>query len=334
MKRQLDWDPDSDSAQRATRVVALRILDAVADTHDLIRKKNPESIHDFRVELRRLRSWLRTYRTSLDDTVRPGTTRSLRRISRATTQLRDLDVQLAWLRAETIALGEGRLQAAKWVIVSLKRDRKVAWRKFGRILDRSYAQTKRDIRRQLLQYVERHNVDSEKPPVSMRRATAKALEMQATILAATLSRIRSADDAGRLHKARIAAKRTRYVLEAIHPEFSVEPGVVTDLARFQDSVGELRDAQLLAHRVAREVTTVAAERTALVASELVYEPRGPMDFSRVVDESPFDASLALLFARLHDRIATASRSVTAAVTRTSAKDWPGLLSHQETPAKK
>ncbi|MEO7043220.1 MAG: CHAD domain-containing protein [Gemmatimonadaceae bacterium] len=334
MKHQLDWDPDSDSAQRAARVVALRILDAVADAHDSIRKKDPESIHDFRIALRRLRSWLRTYRTSLDDTIRRRVLRSLRRISRATTELRDLDVQLAWLRSETSALGEGRLEAAKWVIASIKADRKVVWRKLERALDRKYASAERDLRRQLTHYVERHKVNSTKPPVSMRRITARALEAQATALSEALARIRSADDAGRLHRARIAAKRTRYVLDAIHPELSVEPAVVDDLARFQDSVGELRDAQLLAHRVAREVTAVAAERTAIVASELVYHPRGAMDFSRIVDESPFDASLALLFARLHDRIAAASRGVTAVIARTSAQDWRWLLTHEGTPTKK
>ncbi|MEO7103115.1 MAG: CHAD domain-containing protein [Gemmatimonadaceae bacterium] len=334
MKHRLEWDPESDSGQRAARVVALRILDSVADAHDSIRKKDPESIHDFRIELRRLRSWLRSYRASVNDTVRRRTIRSLRRISRATTQLRDLDVQLAWLRAETSALGEARLEAAKWVIASLRADRKVAWRKFRRIRERKYARAERDLRKQLSHYIERHKVDSERPPISMRLTTAKSLETQAIALSAALARIRSADDARRLHRARIAAKRARYVLEATHPELTVEPAVARDLARFQNSVGELRDAQLLAHRVAREVTTVAAERTALVASELVYQPRGAMDFSRVVDESPFDASLALLFARLHDRIAAASLAVTSAVKRTAAKDWRDVLSHEGAPTKK
>src|SRR5665213_1551958 len=143
MTHQLDWDPDRDSAQRAARVVALRILDALADAEDSIQKKDPESIHEFRIALRRLRSWLRTYSESLDDTVRRRTVRSLRHISCATTQLRDLDVQLAWLRAETSALGEARLEAAKWVIGSLKADRKIAWREFRRVLDRSYARSER-----------------------------------------------------------------------------------------------------------------------------------------------------------------------------------------------
>ncbi|HEY5088045.1 MAG TPA: hypothetical protein VII66_11870, partial [Gemmatimonadaceae bacterium] len=91
--------------------------------------------------------------------------------------------------------------------------------------------------------------------------------------------------------------------------------VADDLARFQDIVGELRDAQLLAHRVAGEVTSIVAERTALVASELVYRPTGVMSFSRVVAESPFDASLSLLFARLHDRISAASRAVSTSLNQ-------------------
>ena len=333
MKDHLTWDPDSDSAQRAARVVALHALDSVARAYDAIRKADAESIHEFRVELRRLRSWIRAYRSCLDDTVRGRTMRSLRDIARATTTLRDLDVQIAWLRSETSALGETRLEAAKWVIKSLKSDRKIAWRRFRKILDRNYKRTEHKLCKQLTHFVERHDVRTEKASATMRPVTAALLLAEATIFSRALSRIQSADDTRHLHKARIAAKRARYVLEALDPEISLSPAVASDLARFQDIVGELRDAQLLAHRVTREITTVAAERTALVASELVYRPRGAMDFSRVVGESPFDASLSLLFARLHDRIAAASRTVSMSLAQIVARDWERLLSPEALPEK-
>jgi CHAD domain-containing protein len=325
MTDRLEWDADIDSAQRASRVIALRALDSVAAARDHIRKRDADSIHQFRVRLRRLRSWMSVYHSYLDDTVRRRTRHSLRDIARATTELRDLDVQIAWLDAERNALGESRLEAAKWIISSLKADRKDAWRVFSKTLTREFSRSERSLRKELTHYVVRRDVRTSERTARMREVTVLLLHHQATALTGALERIRSADDTRRLHRARIVAKRTRYALEALAPAQFAVHGVADDLARFQDMVGELRDAQLLAHRVAREVTSVAAERTALVVSELVYRPARAMDFSRVVTESPFDASLSLLFARLHDRIASASRAVSISLDQSTAHNSARLL---------
>ncbi|MEO6864349.1 MAG: CHAD domain-containing protein [Gemmatimonadaceae bacterium] len=313
MTPQLDWDPDADSAQRAARVIALLALDAVVDARDSVRKRDAESVHEFRVALRRLRAWIGLYRPSLDDTLRKRTRRRLAGIAHATTELRDLDVQVAWLIAERKALGEPRLEAAEWIVRSLKTDRKQAWRRFRKVLARDFARSEHDLRRELTRYVVTRDIRTREEIAGMRAVTTGLMGQQAEALATAFARIRSPDDTKRLHHARIVAKRTRYVLEALAPHQPALSRVSDDLARFQDVVGELRDAQLLAHRVTHEVTSVAAERTALVASELVYRPAGVMDFSRIVTESPFDASLSLLFALLRDRISAASRTVSASL---------------------
>ena len=313
MTPQLKWDPDADSAQRAARVVALRALDALVDTRDRVRKRDAESVHDFRVALRRLRSWIRVYRPSLDDTLRKRTRNCIARIADATTKLRDLDVQIAWLNAEREALGDSRLDAARWIIRSLKADRNRGWRRFKKILRRDFTRSERALRRELTHYVVTRDIRTSENVAGMRAVTEQLLRQQTEALATAFARIRSADDTKRLHRARIVAKRTRYVLEPLAAHQAAFSKASDDLARFQDVVGELRDAQLLAHRVTREVTSVAAERTALVASELVYRPTGVTDFSRIVAESPFDASLSLLFALLRDRISAASRTVSAAL---------------------
>ncbi|HXF23846.1 MAG TPA: CHAD domain-containing protein [Gemmatimonadaceae bacterium] len=314
MTPRLDWDTNTDGAQRAARVVALRALDVAADAYDRMRSRDADSIHDFRVALRRLRSWIRLYRPCLDDTVRVRTRRRLNGIAAATRDLRDLDVQITWLKSERSALGDYRLEAATWVMAELKRDRKPAWQKLRKLLRRDFIRTERALRKELSRYVTVHDIRDDDGVASMRAVTASVLGDQVSALAAAFDRIRSADDARRLHRARILAKRARYVLEALSAQIPALAPVADELARFQDVVGELRDAQLLAHRVAREVTSVAAERTALVASELVYRPSGAMDFTRVTADSPFDASLSLLFARLHDRISAAERGVTASLT--------------------
>lgn len=314
MAERLEWNADTDSAQRAARVVGLRALEAVVDARDRLRRRDAESVHDFRVRLRRLRSWIRVYRPVLDDTLRKRTRRRLATIGTATTGLRDLDVQIEWLRNELKALGDHRLEAAVWVLRSLEADRRRAWRAFRKALERDFARTARGLSREMANYVVTHDVRAGAEISTMRPVTAQLLLEQAAELARAVERIRSADDTMRLHRARIVAKRTRYVLEPLAKRQAGFSLVADDLMRFQDIIGELRDAQLLAHRVTREVTSIVAERTALVASELVYQPSGRMDFTRIVRESPFDASLSLLFARLRDRIASASRVASTALS--------------------
>jgi CHAD domain-containing protein len=313
MTQRLEWNADTDSAQRAARVIGLRALDAVVDARDNVRKRDVESVHKFRVTLRRLRSWIRVYRPFLDDTLRKRTRRRLDRLGAATTELRDLDVHIEWLGKERNALGDHRLEAATWILKSLDSDRKRAWRRFSNVLERDFSRTERGLRRELTSYVVTRDVRAAEEKQGMRPATAQLLREQAAKLERAVVRIRSADDTMRLHRARIIAKRSRYVLEPLAQQQAGLSIVADDLTRWQDVVGELRDAQLLAHRITREVTSIAAERTALVASELVYRPSGTMDFSRIVRESPFDASLSLLFARLRDRIAAASRVASAAL---------------------
>src|SRR6185437_13773275 len=215
MTPRLDWDANTDGAQRAARVVALRALDDVADTYDRMRRRDADSIHDFRVALRRLRSWTRLYRPCLRDTLRKRTRRRLKRIADATRDLRDLDVQIAWLRSERNALGDSRLEAARWIVAELKRDRKPAWRRLRKLLRREFVKTERALRKELSRHVTVHDVRDGDGATSMRAVTASLLADQVVALSTAFDRIRSADDARRLHRARILAKRARYVLEAL-----------------------------------------------------------------------------------------------------------------------
>ena len=118
MTPRLKWNLDTDPAQRAARVVGLHALAEVNETFEAVRKKSPHSLHDFRVALRRLRSWIHVFRPALDDTLHRRTRRRLKHITRTTAAVRDLDVQIAWLSEEREALGTDRLEAARWIVTS------------------------------------------------------------------------------------------------------------------------------------------------------------------------------------------------------------------------
>ena len=98
-----DVPPDflDQPVERAVRVVALTLLrDAATTRARLIDANDTEALHDFRVAVRRLRSWLRAYRPYLDDSVRAKDRSRLRAVARATSLARDTEVHLQWLREQ------------------------------------------------------------------------------------------------------------------------------------------------------------------------------------------------------------------------------------------
>src|SRR5689334_25255974 len=90
--------PTTDPAKRAARVVALGLLRDVLTTRDrLDDPSDDDALHDFRVALRRLRTWLRAFRPVLRDTLRGKVMRRLGDIADATGASRDLEVRIEWI---------------------------------------------------------------------------------------------------------------------------------------------------------------------------------------------------------------------------------------------
>ena len=84
--------------RRVTRTVALgHLADAVAARARLAAAADAEALHDFRVALRRLRSWERAFRPYFEDELPKKLRRKLRDLARDTGASRDLEVHLAWL---------------------------------------------------------------------------------------------------------------------------------------------------------------------------------------------------------------------------------------------
>src|SRR5690242_3866201 len=88
-----------DSASRTARRVALDLLsDAQKAERKLAGGDDSETLHDFRVALRRLRNWLRSFEETLADTVSPKYRRRLGDVADATAESRDLEVHIEWVQ--------------------------------------------------------------------------------------------------------------------------------------------------------------------------------------------------------------------------------------------
>ena len=201
-------------------------------------KDEPDTLHDFRVALRRLRSVLRAYPTALHR-VRHAHRRRLKRLARATNAARDADVQLGLLCDFHSSTAVTTLRAA------IEHDR----RRASKILCATTAPA-------LLALAPRLRAALRQSPVAGNTALrlrvdtgARALELVER-LAGQLAALSRPDDHAAVHAARITGKRLRYLLE---PWAEAERGAalaVRRLKRFQDDSGALCDRYLLLERVA------------------------------------------------------------------------------------
>ncbi|HEX7487514.1 MAG TPA: CHAD domain-containing protein, partial [Anaeromyxobacteraceae bacterium] len=247
------------SAEEGSRVVALALLsDADQAAQALGRRDDDEALHDFRVALRRLRSALRALRPWLAGTVRRTHEKRLKRLGRDTNAARDAEVQLAWLAAERETLAAGRRQAGFDLLTSrLEERRGQASGGHARLVARYHKAAER-LRRRLGRYVvQLESVEHLAFAAVMGGLLSDQLEVVRTRLAA----VRGASDEQRIHRARIEAKRLRYLLEALRPSGQVDPRpAVKHLKRLQDLLGELHDSHVLATEIADVLAEVSVER--------------------------------------------------------------------------
>jgi CHAD domain-containing protein/CYTH domain-containing protein len=236
------------------RLLALGYLDEAESARQRMKQdRDGEALHDFRVALRRLRSLLRAYRPWLADTVRGRDRRAVRDLAGATGTARDLEVQIAWLAADhgfppDAAAGAGRLAER------VREAQGPADRDTLRAVHRYPA-----LRRQLEPALSRYcaEIDREHPlgGVSCAAAAADLAVPALDELAGALAAIGSADDGAAIHRARIAGKRARYLVEPFAGDAAGGAALVRRFRRFQDDLGEMHDLDVLLALNRAEIST-------------------------------------------------------------------------------
>jgi CHAD domain-containing protein len=241
------------------RAVALALLAAARMQAGRVGQQgDPEALHDFRVAVRRLRSTLRAWRDVLDPAVREKDLRRLRRVARATGDARDAEVLVAWL-GEAAAGVVPASGAAAWLRTRLgERTRHPDGAKAAERLVETCDRLARRLGRA------RGGAAGDGPAeVRFAGALAGRIRDHAGSVARWLGRVETPADAPAAHRARIAGKRLRYLLEPLRDT----PGgasreaarAVKALKRLQDLLGELQDARMAAEAL-REARLDPASR--------------------------------------------------------------------------
>jgi CHAD domain-containing protein len=248
----------------------LALLDAAIAARDrLDDPTDGEALHDFRVALRRLRSWMKAFDAELSRSIRKKHRRRLTEISRAAGTARDAQVHAAWLRDIEDSLRTRERAGAEWLlkhVVDNQRDADAALRT---ILTDQFQGAAAAIAKDLSAYTVRVDLREPAAPQTLAQAMAPRVLELSQALGDRLAAVHSMQDQAVAHAARIAGKRLRYVLEPVAA--AVEGGTVLlkRLRLLQEVIGEMHDVHVVAEDVIQASEDAGADQARRVATALL-----------------------------------------------------------------
>ncbi len=273
--------------QLGVRIVGRELLGRLREKSEHVGADDqPDALHDFRVAVRRLRSWVRAFDDDLSATVRPKAQRRLKRIADATRASRDFEVHIDWLERFGRSRKGRYREATEWLL-DRARDRKArADLDLQEMLNENLERTTAQLTQGLSHYV----VSLDEPSDAFGVALARLIREHAEAARRATARIASIGDRNEAHEARISAKRLRYLLEPLSDAGVDAKPLVERLAKMQDDLGALHDAQIFGSEIA-----------GLLAKELRATRRSPARANRDDEGSAVDRADALraISQRLH-----------------------------------
>ena len=165
-------------------------------------------------------------------------------MAHATRDSRDLEVHIDWAREQAARLTDRQQSGVSWLVDGLARRRQEADAALAIAIERDFSRTVDPLERRLSTYQATITLD---PGRRYRTAGAvigaRVLQL-AGDLEVALDDVHTIQDEEPAHRARIAAKRLRYVLEPIAGLIvGVEPAIAR-LRNLQDQLGDLHDSHV------------------------------------------------------------------------------------------
>jgi CHAD domain-containing protein len=236
-------------SEKVVRSSTVRLLEQAISAAGRVKTRgDEEALHDLRVALRSLRSSLEAYGAVLGKQRKAEKfTKRLGAIMRSTNKARDAEVQVAWLKKHCGAVSNGHDTPEKCFLHMAE---KRCERRRAKVLA-GIDDTSKWLNRRLQPWLGAEERAVRGKESSFGELFVKVAGKRAKSCVAVLSRAGCGKHAGRVHHARIATKRLRYLLEPLKKQVDgVEP--LLDQCRvFQDLLGELNDLIRLEKRVRR-----------------------------------------------------------------------------------
>jgi CHAD domain-containing protein len=213
--------------------------DAKTHADKLNTTDHSEALHDFRVSVRHLRSFLKSYEDYLK-----GAKKHRERLSdimNTTNAGRDHEVHTAWLNARVEKASDLEKNGIHYLLENLSSKEHVEFAKVKKQFDKAAEKLNETFSHE----VKEDKVKKDKDSFAI--LTANVLHKYASDLQKRLQKIEQAEDDAVLHEARIAGKKLRYTLELL--DMKEATALVKDLKGFQDTAGDLHDLQVLEPKI-------------------------------------------------------------------------------------
>ena len=252
---QLSRDGLGDAAPRVIRRTGDDLLSRVRETHEALQDDDDsDALHDFRVALRRLRSWIRDFETELGDTLPGKQRRRLGRLADATRESRDLEVHIAWLEKFAHASRKKNRAGIKWLLEEFRARKARSDLALRRTLEKDFDRAVSAVGKAFRGYTAK--VDERPRPFA--RVASDLVRARCAAAREAFACVKSIGDRAEGHTARIEGKRLRYLLEPLGESIDGIEGIVAQLSELQDLLGALHDAQLFGSQIASYLAEVLA----------------------------------------------------------------------------
>ena len=266
------------SKEGARRLALAHLHDAASARGRLADPDDSEGLHDFRVAIRRLRSTLKTYESEVRSTVRKRTLRQLERVGDATRESRDLEVHLAWLAEQQDLLAPEGQPGLAWMIGRVEHRARQAGDEMRGEIDDAFPPMAERLQRELASFRTTIRLDDSAPRRTMARVVSRRLAAAADRLQRRLAPVQEITDERPIHRARIAAKHVRYLLEPFAENYDDGPAIIDRLKQLQDTLGEVHDVHVFAPILAGAMGET--NRPDLSALETSLRERGETAFEK------------------------------------------------------
>jgi CHAD domain-containing protein len=242
-----------------------------ASRRAVLQSEDPEAVHQFRVTLRRLRTTLKLYRLDVDWAISPEGRQALKRLASRSGDCRDLEIQRTWLGARAGEMTRGAPTSLMGLIDRVTADERATRTRLRRAIGRSFPL----VRREMLRAARRPGgrVTPEPRETANMGLVLRRLVTETTgRVEAALGAIQSVTDVTGGHRARIAVKQLRYLLEPVADELEGGKAAVARLADLQATLGELHDRQVIEALVAQApgIGLGVLQRRSSVEARLFY----------------------------------------------------------------
>ncbi len=200
----------------------------------------PEALHNFRVAVRRLRTWMRTFKRYHNTGKK--TIKRLGRLTDSTNTSRDLEVCRDWLNvylSEMADIPPDNNNALKALLDQITGDYEQELAKIQDHVPAEWQELDHKLKKHL-----GSDIDGDKKNELMPNVAGKKILKLCDTADEQLGQIHGIEDRLAIHKLRIYFKRLRYLLEPFRSRQPALKEIIRFLKETQDVLGDFRDAHI------------------------------------------------------------------------------------------